>query len=69
MLKLLLLIAVLIGVYYLFFKKKKTLTPPSSHDSSGETMLPCTKCNTYVQAKEAFTKEGKYYCSRECMED
>jgi uncharacterized protein len=69
MLKLLLLIGVLVGVYYLFFKKKKSLTPPSSDNSQEEAMIPCAKCTTYVQVKEALMRDGKYYCCRECMED
>jgi uncharacterized protein len=67
MLKLLLLAALLVGVYYLFFKKKKSI-PPSSESGSDETMIPCAHCGTYVQAKEALTRDGKYYCSRECKE-
>lgn len=68
MLKLLLLIGILVGVYYLFFKKK-AIKPSSFDQSSEEIMIPCAKCGTYVQSKEAFAKEGKHYCSRECMED
>lgn len=67
MLKLLLLVGVLVGVYYVFFKKK-TLIPPSSDKSQEEAMIPCAECGTYVQVKEALMRDGKYYCSRECME-
>lgn len=67
MLKLLLLIGVLVGVYYLFFKKKKSIAP--SDPTQEETMIPCAKCGTYVQTKEALKKEGQYYCSRECLEE
>jgi uncharacterized protein len=67
MLKLLLLIGVLVGAYYLFFKKKKSL-PPSSDNTLEEAMIPCAECGTYVQVKEALMRDGKYYCSRECME-
>ena len=68
MFKLLLFIGALVGVYYLFFKKK-ALIPPSSDNSQEEAMIPCSKCGTYVQIKETFRRDGKYYCSRECMED
>lgn len=68
MLKLLLLIGVLVGAYYLFFKKKKSLTPPSPDNTQEEAMIPCAECDTYVQVKEALMRDGKYYCSRECME-
>ena len=63
MLKLLLLVGVLVGVYYLFFKKKKSLTPPSSDNSQEEAMIPCAHCGTYVQVKETFMRDGKYYYS------
>lgn len=67
MLKLLLFVGALVAVYFIFFKKK-SLTPPSSDKGMDEAMIPCEKCGTYVQAKEAFMRDGKYYCSRECME-
>ncbi|AFV98364.1 MULTISPECIES: PP0621 family protein [unclassified Sulfuricurvum] len=67
MLKLLLLIGVLVSVYFLFFKKK-SLKPPSSDNSQEEAMIPCAKCGTYVQVKETLMRDGKYYCSRECLE-
>lgn len=67
LLKLLLLIGLLSTVYFVFFKKK-SLTPPSNDHSQEEAMIPCATCGTYVQVKESFMKDGKYYCSRECME-
>ncbi len=67
LLKLLLLIGIVVGVYYIFFKKK-ALFPPSSENSEEEAMIPCAKCDTYVSAKEALKRDGKYYCSRECLE-
>ena len=67
MFKLLLFIGLLVGVYYVFFKKK-ALNPPSSDNTQEEAMIPCAKCGTYVQVKESFMREGKYYCSRECLE-
>jgi uncharacterized protein len=67
MLKLLFLAALIAAVYFIFFKKK-SLTPSSSDQGMDEAMIPCEKCGTYVQAKEAFMRDGKTYCSRECME-
>lgn len=67
MLKLLLLAGVLAAVYFVFFKKKGSLSSPS--DAPGDdAMIPCSRCGTYVQTKEALLKEGRHYCSRECME-
>lgn len=67
MLKLLLLVGVIAAVYFIFFKKK-SLTPPPADKKQEDTMVPCAKCETYVQVKEALQRDGKYYCSRECME-
>ena len=67
MLKMLLFAALLFGVYYIFFRKE-SLTPPASSDNSPDEMIPCAKCGTYVQLKETLIREGKHYCSRECLE-
>lgn len=64
--KFLLFVGLLSAVYFLFFKKK-SLTPPSSDNSQEEAMIPCAKCGTYVQVKESLMRDGKYYCSRECL--
>lgn len=65
LLKLLLFIGVIGAVYYLFFAKKRTL-PPSSDEP--DPMIPCSTCGTYVDVKEALIRDGRFYCSRECME-
>lgn len=71
-LKLLILIGVIAAVYFLFFKKSKPIAS-SGGEKKGkedeETMVPCHKCGTYVATKEAFIKEGKYFCSEDCMHD
>ena len=66
LLKLLLLIGIVVGIYVFF--KKKALISSSSDNSHEEAMIPCAKCDTYVSAKEALKRDGKYYCSRECLE-
>lgn len=65
--KFLLFIGLLVAVYVLFFKQK-SLSSSSSDTTSDDTMIPCAKCGTYVQTKETIIREGKHYCSRECME-
>lgn len=67
MLKLLLFAGIIGAVYFVFFKKK-SLSPPSNDHSQEEAMIPCAQCGTYVQIKETFMRNGKYYCSRECLE-
>jgi uncharacterized protein len=71
-LKILLLIGVIAAVYFLFFKKSKPIAASGGEKKKNEdeeTMVPCHKCGTYVATKEAFIKEGKYYCSEACMHD
>ena len=73
LLKILLVIGVLAAVYFLFFKKS---TPVASQKkphggtekTDDDTMVPCESCGVFVSIKEAFIKDGKYYCSKACME-
>lgn len=67
MLKFLLFAGLIAAVYFLFFKKT-TLSAPKNDASQDEAMIPCAKCGTYVQVKETFIRDGKYYCSHECLE-
>ncbi len=69
MLKWLLVIAVVVGVYYFFIKKKPLRVVPkkSVKEQSSETVA-CVVCGTYCSVEEAFIKQRKYYCSKECME-
>ena len=32
-----------------------------------DTLVECNKCSTYVTTKESIVKDGKYYCSQECV--
>lgn len=68
MLRVLFFAALLFGVYYIFFRKVGGTPPSSSNDIPDEAMIPCAKCGTYVQLKETLTRDGKHYCSRECLE-
>ncbi len=74
MLKWLLVIGVIAVVYYVFIKKsvplstgtKKRSEPKTPVDE--DTMVPCEECGVYISVKEAFIKEGRYYCSKSCMD-
>ena len=37
-------------------------------DESIEEMQECAYCGVYTSANEAFLSQGKYYCSKECMQ-
>ncbi|RRS30829.1 MAG: hypothetical protein P794_05455 [Epsilonproteobacteria bacterium (ex Lamellibrachia satsuma)] len=33
-----------------------------------DTLVECSKCGTYVTIKESIIVNGKYYCSKECLD-
>ncbi len=69
MLKWLLVVAVVAGVYFFFIKKKPLSTTGVKQDrQESDEMLECAECGTYCSTDDAFIKEGKFYCSKECME-
>lgn len=67
LLKLLLFVGLASTVYFVFFKKKNLSSPRNDH-AQEEAMIPCAQCGTYVQLKESLMRDGKYYCSHECLE-
>ena len=44
----------------LFAKKNEKIT---------DEMMECPTCKTYVSQKEALLSNGKFYCSKECLEN
>ena len=73
LLKILLVLGVIAAVYFLFFKKSTPVTQQKKKDdaakkSDDDTMVPCEACGVFVSVKEAYIKDGKYYCSKSCME-
>lgn len=69
MLKWLLVIAVVVGIYFFFIKKKPLTTHATRQDAKeSDEMVECMSCQTFCSINDAFIKEGKYYCSKECME-
>lgn len=65
--KFLALVAVLFVIYVVFFKKsKKEVHTDKKNKNSGDVMLECSKCGTFVSEDEAIVKDGKFYCSKEC---
>lgn len=72
MLKWLLVIGVVAVIYFLLIKKSSpAVSGPKkrAEKSDDDTMVPCETCGTFVSVKEAFLKEGRYYCSKACMEE
>ncbi len=57
-------------IYAIFFKDKSIANSSSSDkkDKDSEEMVECCVCGTFVSSKEAYIKNGKFYCSKECMQ-
>ncbi|EJF06455.1 hypothetical protein ThvES_00014460 [Thiovulum sp. ES] len=70
MLKILLLISVFILVYFIFFRKKETneIKENPKKKLDGEELIPCSVCGTLVTDKEILISNGKYFCSKECLD-
>jgi uncharacterized protein len=72
-LKLLLVAAVIYVVYIMFFKKRSIKSSQQQKSEKKETpkandMIECAQCGVYVEVSECILSNGKYFCSRECIE-
>ena len=69
-LKILAVVVMAFLVYILFFKKnrEKQLFAKKNEKITDE-MMECPTCKTYVSQKEALLSNGKFYCSKECLEN
>ncbi len=69
--KILAVLVVLFLVYIVFFKKNREESIKNKDNNEAEqitdTMVECPKCGTYVSKDEAILSNGKYYCSKECL--
>jgi len=72
MIKLILLGAILYVIYVVFFKNKSTLFSSTEEkrekDKDAQTVVECHECKTYVSVDEAMLVDGKYFCSKECVD-
>lgn len=60
--------AILYGIYFVFFKNKSLIAEKKrKHDDSEET-VECSSCSTYVGVSDALMVDGRYYCSKECID-
>lgn len=69
LLKILAVAVVLFLVYLIFFKKgrEKEVTQNKRKESIEDTLNECPTCGTFVSSKEAILSNGKYFCSKECL--
>ncbi len=71
-LKILLVAGVIAFVYFIFIKKKPTLTESKNEQKKekkeSSEMVECSECSIYCSLDDAILSNGKYYCSKECVE-
>lgn len=76
-LKIAAILVVLYIVYIIFFKRGGSI-PFVNSDSApkkkkkidyDEEMIECCNCKTFVSKDEAILSNGKFYCSKECIEE
>jgi len=69
-LKILAILAVLFFVYLVFFKKsRKKSIKNKKEDKIEDEMIECATCKIYISQREAILSNGKFYCSKECIEN
>ncbi|MGM0533855.1 MAG: PP0621 family protein [Campylobacterota bacterium] len=66
MLKILFTAAALLAVYFIFFKKKSI--GGKKKEGGAQDMVECSRCGVFTSVEDAYIKDGKYYCSKECMQ-
>ena len=71
--KLLVLGLVIYVVYIMFFKTKevsgaKPKQQKSNTDTEVNDLIRCESCGVYMELDDAIVSNGKYYCSRECIQ-
>ena len=72
MIKYLVLGAIIYIIYIVFFKDKsilsETKTKTKDKNRDAQTVIECEECKTYVSLDEAILSNGKYFCSKECVD-
>lgn len=71
-LKILLVAGVIALVYFMFIKKKPAVKNSGKDKRKDEIqssdMVECSTCSIYCEIDDAILSNGKYYCSKECLE-
>ena len=69
LLKIVAVIVIVFLIYILFFKKSREKEINSrKNENIIDEMIECSTCKVYVSQKEAILSNGKFYCSKECLE-
>lgn len=63
----LIIISLLIWLGFILFKYFRGAKEDKPLNSRVNKMLICSKCNIHIPENEAIKKDGKIYCSKECL--
>ncbi|QKF73427.1 hypothetical protein AFAEC_1266 [Aliarcobacter faecis] len=60
---------ILVGfiIYLLFFKNRRVDGVKKNDKLISDEMVECPTCSTFVSQKEAIVSNGKFYCSKDCL--
>ena len=51
----------------LFFKNKRVDSVKKNDKLISDEMVECPTCSTFVSSKEAILSSGKFFCSKDCL--
>lgn len=67
--KILLVVGVIALVYFMFIKKRPKVQSDTKKDApKSSDMVACDTCGIYCALDDTIVSNGKYYCSKECLE-
>ncbi|QKF59365.1 PP0621 family protein [Aliarcobacter lanthieri] len=55
-------------IYIIFFKKSRKNNLKKDDKLISDEMVECPTCKTFVSQKEAIVSNGRFYCSKDCLE-
>ena len=63
------LVAIALFLLYVFvFKKGREKEVAKKDETIIDEMIECSSCKVFVSKKEAILSNGKYFCSKECLD-
>jgi len=64
----LIIVMLLVWVGFVLFKKMRQPNVSKQTDNKiGQKMIACSVCDTHIPESEAIEKDGKIYCSKDCL--